>query len=537
MAYLEHGMWEVLDVLRRLHRGEGHRSIARVTGRSRNTVRRYAASAAELGWKPGQTEPDEALASAVLARLRPGPQEACAEQTELALLPHKERLREWLSPDNPYKRGLKLTKVHRLLARQGVQVSYSSLYRFAVRHFDFGSRQGTVRMAEAEPGELAEVDFGRLGLVPDAEVGRKRVLHGLVVTLVFSRHQYVHVTHSQKLADLIEGLEEAWVFFGGCTARIVIDNLRAAVTKADRYDPVFHRTFDEYARHRGFIIDSTLPRHAQGKPVVERQIPYVRENFFRGESFLSREHAQREAIRWCVNTAGLRIHGTTRKRPLVMFERAERPALKALSTERFDPPRWAELRVHPDHHVRYQYALYSVPYQYRRRQVTLRADSKLVRIFVDGNLVKTHPIQPRGGRSTDYNDYPPEKTAYAMRDANYLIEKAEQLGCNIGVFVQELLAGPFPWSKLRQAQKLLRMTSKYGADRVDAACHRALQFDLINVHRVQGIVERALENADAPCQRHQARLIQLPLRFLRDPMTFNHTHDPKENQDGNQDKS
>ncbi|MFC2173923.1 IS21 family transposase [Acidobacteriota bacterium] len=537
MAYLEHGMWEVIDVLRRLHRGEGHRSISRITGRSRNTVRRYAAAAADLGWKPGQREPDEVLACSVLARLRPGPQSTSPEQTELILLQHKECLRDWLSPDNSYKRGLKLTKVHQLLTRQGVQVSYSSLYRFSVKHFDFGRRQGTVRMADVDPGELAEVDFGRLGLVPDPEAGRNRVLYGLVVTLVFSRHQYVHLTHSQKLGNLIEGLEDAWSFFGDVTSRVVIDNLKAAVAKPDRYAPIFQRSFEEYAHHRGFIIDSTIPKHAQGKPHVERQIPYVRENFFRGESFLSREHAQQEAVRWCLTTAGLRNHGTTRKRPLVIFEKVEKSALKPLTTERFDPPRWAELKVHPDHHVRYQYALYSVPHPYRGRKVTLRADSKLVRIFVKGKLVKTHPQKPKGGRSTDYNDYPPEKTAYAMRDANYLIEKAGELGLNIGLFAEELLAGPFPWSRLRQAQKLIRMTAKYGPKRVDAACQRALHFGIINVHRVQRIVDRALENAGVPFQDQKTQVIHLPLRFLRDPKTFNHNHDFEENKDGNQDKS
>jgi len=89
----------------------------------------------------------------------------------------------------------------------------------------------------------------------------------------------------------------------------------------------------------------------------------------------------------------------------------EKAALRPLTAERFDPPRWAEPKVHPDCHVRFNYALYSVPHIHKGRKTTLRADSKLVRIYVAGNLVKTHPLQPPGGRSTDYSDYPPEKTA------------------------------------------------------------------------------------------------------------------------------
>ncbi len=89
--------------------------------------------------------------------------------------------------------------------------------------------------------------------------------HALVVTLVYSRHQYVHVTRSQRLGDVIDGLEDAWAFFGGVPVRVVLDNLKAAITKADRYDPIFQRVFAEYAQVRGFVIDAAVPRHPTGK--------------------------------------------------------------------------------------------------------------------------------------------------------------------------------------------------------------------------------------------------------------------------------
>jgi transposase len=542
MAYQEHGMWEVLDVLRRIFRGEGRRAIERATGRTRKTIGRYVRTAEKLGWKPGLEEPDEELATGVLERLRPGPRGVSPGESEKLLLGHKEQIRVWLDRDNSYKRGLKLTKVLRLLRRQGVEVSYSSLYRFAVKHFDFGKQKATLRMSDVLPGEVAEVDFGRMGLVYDPETGKKRVLHALVVTLVYSRHQYVHLTHTQKITDFIEGLEDAWEFFGGVAARVVLDNLKDAVLKANRYDPVFQRTFDEYANHRGFVIDSTVVRHATGKPHVERQVPYVRENFFRGEDFLSRDHAQREAVKWCLETAGKRIHGTTRKRPIEEFERFEKMALEPLKKGLFDTPSWAELKVHPDFCVRFNYALYTVPHEYRSskyrgKKFTLRADSKLVRIFFRGKLIKTHPVQPPGGRSIDYNDYPPEKTAYAMRDVDYQVAQANKCGVSIGLFTKRLLAGNFPWAKLRQSQKLLRLADKYGNQRVDDACRRALGFDLINVKRVQRIIEKSLEKAvDRPGSAKPAapqRLPQLPLRFSREAKSFNHSMG-KEKYDGNQ---
>lgn len=528
MAYREHGMWEVLEVLKRIHRGESHRAVERATGRSRSTIGRYLRMAAKLGWdRAGSEEPDEELAACVAVRLKPGPKDGSPGETERKLLEHKEQIKAWLKPTDGYKRGLRLTKVQILLERRGVEVAYGSLYRFAVKHLEFGKGKTTVRVAGVEPGELAEVDFGRLGLIRDPATGKRRVVHALVVTLVFSRHQYVHLTHKQRLPNLIEGLEDAWEFFGGVPERVVLDNLKAAVIKADRYEPAFQRTFDEYGTYRGFVIDAAVARHPTGKPHVERQVQYVRDNFFRGEDFFDIAEAQRAATRWCLERAGRRIHGTTRQRPLEVFETLEKAKLKPLDKERFDTPDWAELLIHPDFHVRYQYALYSVPYRHRgptkaERTVTVRADSKLVRIYKRGQLIKTHPRRPAGTRSTDAADYPAEKATYAMRDVDGLISRAKRRGHSLGEFAQRLLAGTFPWAHLRQAQKLIRLADKYGDERADAACKRALDYDVVNVRRVQAILESNLEKASEPAQEQPSKTEQQDLRFLRDANSFNH---------------
>jgi len=532
MAYREHGMWEVLEVLRRAHRGERQRAIERATGRARKTIRRYLKVAAKLGWHPGQDEPDEQLAARVQVRLRPGPSETSPSELERSLGSQRDQIQQWLSSEIDGGRPLKLTKVHDLLERRGVKVTYISLYRFAVKHCGFAEKPTTVRVADVAPGELAEIDFGRLGLIHDSLLERRRVLWALVVTLVHSRHQYVHLTYSQKLPDVIGGLEDAWEFFGGVVARVVVDNMRTAICKADRYDPIFNRVMEEYSRHRGFVIDPAPPVMPTGKPHVERQVPYVRESFFRGETFLGIDHAQRDAIRWCLGKAGTRTHGTTRKRPLEVFETVEKPALKPLVGERFDPPRWHDVKVHPDHHIRFGCALYSVPTRYIGKQVTVRGDSRLVRIYLAGELIKTHPTQPRGGRDTDYSDYPKEKTPYAMRNAEYIIRLARQRGANIGAFMTRLLSGDFPWAKLRQAQKLIRLVDKYGAPALDAACRRALGFELINVHRVEQIVLRGLDRDDDEATVHQGKLVQSSIRFLRQSDSFTHSTTHEEDPDG-----
>jgi transposase len=214
MTYREVAMWEVLNLLRRVGRGESRSAVARATGHDRKTVKRYVATAVRLGWRPGVDEPTEALAASVVARHHPARGRNPGEVEE-QLLAHRERIEGWLKPGPREKRGLRLSKVHELLGRQGVDVPYSSLHRFAVKHCGFGERgRMTVRMAESEPGEVAEVVFGRLGLVPDPERGRRRVLWAMPVVLIYSRHEYVHVTHSQQIPDLIGGLKDAWAFLG-----------------------------------------------------------------------------------------------------------------------------------------------------------------------------------------------------------------------------------------------------------------------------------------------------------------------------------
>jgi transposase len=524
MAYREHGMWEVLEVLKRARRGESGRAIARGTGLARKTVGRYLRAAGELGWdRRGEAAADEALACRVVGLLKPGPEEGHGAAAQQALALREGKIKEWLTPESPYGRGLRLTKVHELLGREGLEVSYSSLYRFAEKRRLLGKGEGTVRMADTAPGEVAEVDFGKMGKVFDPQEGRERTVYALIVTLVYSRHQYVHLTHTQKVADLAGGLEEAWFFFGGVPARVVLDNLKAAVARPDRYDPRFQRSFAEYAEHRGFVIDAALPRSPKGKPHVERQVAFVRDSFFRGEAFLSLEHAQREAVRWCLGKAGTRVHGTTRRRPLEAFEEEEKPALKELRGERFDPPSWAEVKVHPDGHVRFGKALYSVPDACRGKRATVRGDSKLVRIYVEGQLVRTHPVQRPGGRSTSAEDIPPHKAPYAIRDREGIVRKAGELGESAGIMAARLLEGDFPWAKLRQVQKLSRLAGKYGAVRLDAACKRALAFDLINVQRVEKILLQALEaDAGPDGAGPDGQLVQIPPRFMRDTGSFSH---------------
>jgi transposase len=509
MARKEYTVVDIVDILRRVQNGYSIRAITRATGMDRNTLRKYLRLACTKGFVEESPCDLDAIAREVVKEVQshlPGPERS----SDQILLPHKEAITSWMEHDH-----LTLTKIHILLSRMGIDVAYPSLYRFVSVHIGLPSKT-TVRMADTEPGEVAEVDFGRLGFLYDPLIERKRFVYGLVVTLCASRHQYVHVTFTQDLPSLIAGIEDAWAFFGGLTKKVVIDNLKAAVVKSDRYAPIFNRTFLEYSEFRGFIIDPARVGDPTGKPKVEREVPYVRKNFFAGETFRDLTHVQEEAIRWCRDIAGMRIHGTTRKRPLIVFNEEEKNRLLPLSEERFDVPRWGSVKVHPDHHIRFGNSLYSVPTQYIGKEVSVRKDSRLLRIYYKGGLIKTHPAVPQGKRSTDFNDYPKEKTPYAMRSCTYYVDKAGEIGPSAKHLTELLLSGTFPWTKLRQAQKLVRLPDRYGKERVEKACERSLAFDLVDVRRVEEIIQKGLTKEDTEMRRPEP----LPSRFARPAAYF-----------------
>lgn len=192
-----------------------------------------------------------------------------------------------------------------------MQVPYPTLHRFAVGELGFGRKQTTVRLADGEPGSELQVDFGKMGLLHDPATGRP-VCQALIFTAGFSRHQFVWLTFTQSFPSVIAGFEAAWRFFSGAFRVLIPDNLKAIVDRSDPLDPRINEAFLEYAQSRGFAIDPARIRHPKDKARVERQVTYVRESMWKGEDLRDLEDAQRHAERWCLETAGMRIHRTTR---------------------------------------------------------------------------------------------------------------------------------------------------------------------------------------------------------------------------------
>ena len=516
MAYKEVLRVEISEVIRRWRAGHSQRRIASGTGLSRDTVARYITAAAALGVSREGGELSEEQLSRLAVIGQPGPRRV-ETPSEDVLAPWADQIHRWLTGDR-----LQLTRVQELLAERGCRVSYASLQRFVARRNWRRRSKATVRMEDTPPGEVVEVDFGRLGLIHDPQTGRRRAVWALLLVLGYSRHCFVWPTFGQTLEDVIAGLESAWAFFGGIPKYLVIDNCPPAVATADPLHPVFTRGFLEYSQRRGFIADAARVRHPKDKPKVERGVPYARERFFKGGEFRDLADVREQARRWCRDVAGLRIHGTTRRKPLVVFQDEERQALLPWDGEAYEIADWREAKVHQDHHIQCRQALYSVPSSLcpPGQKVEVRVDSKLVRIYHRGQLIKTHVRQPRGGRATDPEDYPAHLSAYTTRAPDGIKSKAGELGPAVAEFADHLFAGPLPWARIRQGHKLLRLGERYTAKRLDAACRRALDVDLIDVRRVERILVQALEQETTP-------ELPTPLpegRFARPGSVFAHSN-------------
>jgi transposase len=496
MGFREVSVVEVFEVLRWWLEGLGLRTIGQRAGLDRKTVRRYvaAAQAAGLSREAGVEALTDALVGQVLEAVRPVRPNGHGPSWQL-LLEHEEQIRAWIKGEGE-RRPLTIAKVHNLLTRQGVVVPYRTLHRFAVARCGFRPSRTTVPVADGEPGVECQVDFALMGYLHDPESGRRRKVHALIFTAVVSRHMFVWLTHTQSLSSIVAGCQAAWVFFGGCFKVLIPDNVKAIVTDAEAVNPRLSVGWLDYAQHVGFGTDPTRVASPQDKPRVERVVQYVRGNFWDGEDFADLADAQARAEAWCREVAGARIHGTTAARPLQLFTAVEAGVLLPVPAV-YDEPVFTVVKVHRDFHVEVAKALYSVPQHYLGARLQARADSELVKLYTTGpgggQLVKVHPRQPPGRRSTDAGDLPEHKATYALRDLARLIGDCAVHGENIGIYAERLLDDPLPWTRMRAVYRLLGLVRKYGPEPVEAACSTALDLDVVSVTKIAAMLAKATE--------------------------------------------
>ncbi|MGN6370705.1 MAG: IS21 family transposase [Phycisphaerae bacterium] len=315
--------------------------------------------------------------------------------------------------------------------------SYDSIKRF-LRHL---RRETPVpfRRMESPPGQEAQIDFGSGATVVGAD-GKRRRTHVFRVVLSHSRKGYSQAVFHQTTEDFIACLENAFHHFGGVPKTLVIDNLRAAVKQPDWYDPELVPRLEAFCRHYGTVILPTrsyTPRH-KGK--IERGIGYVKDNALKGRTFTNLQEQNQHLAQWEQSVADTRIHGTTRKQVGKVFHEIERATLLPLPAERFPFFHEALRTVHRDGHVAVAQAYYSVPPEYVGRQVQVRWDAHLVKIFNHRHeQIAIHAREQAGRFATNQAHLHPHKTSTVERGTSYLLQQAALLGSNVATWSQAML--------------------------------------------------------------------------------------------------
>jgi len=479
---------DIREILRRLRAGQSSRAIAKAMAVNRKTVGRYRTWAARQGLLEGPLVP--------LGKLQ-----QLLEEEDLANPPPPQNT----SSVEPYrelvvklrKEGVEIAAIYQRLIGQGYEGSYSSVYRF-VRALEPRTPDVTVRV-ETRPGEEAQVDFGYVGKMIDPETGELRKAWAFAMVLSWSRHMYVEFVFDQKVRTWLDLHRNAFEFFGGVTERVVIDNLKAGIVRACLYEPDAQQSYRECAEHYNFLITPCRPGTPEHKGKVEKgAIHYVKRNFMGGREPTLITEANRDVLVWCNTTAGLRIHGTTKEKPLERFE-IEQAILQPLPNNPYDLAEWKHVKLHRDCYVVFDNAYYSAPFRLKGQDLRLRGGTKTVQIYTeDYKLVATHSrAQYPGQRLTHLDHLPPHKVPGLILTRDSCQQRATEIGPATKAVVDELLDHR-PEDRLRTAGRLLRLAERFGPERLEAACARALRFADPAYLTIKHTLEQGLDAEELP---------------------------------------
>jgi transposase len=509
MARRDIPMNEVVETIYQWHKGMKIHHISQSLGLDRKTVRKYLGMARSLGITQGGALPDEQdLAGNLLLKSKG----ASYETPALDLVArHRGEIEKLLEA-----KDMTGKQVWRLLKEtHGIEVGYTTIKRYLRSEFSFGRTKATVRI-ETPPGHEAQVDFGYAGLMNDPETEKKRRTWAFIMTLSSSRHKFVRFVFSQDTDMWLDCHERALAFFGGVPKRIILDNLKSGVLKADIYDPTINRAYADMERHYGFVADPAKVRMPEHKGKVERAVPVVRKHLLAGRTFKDIKEANERALHWCTEEIGMEIHGTTKKTPYPAFLAEERAHLMRLPETPFERPLWKECTVHPDHHIVFDKSYYSLPTRYIGKKVWTKGTRKTTEIFLDHERIKVHSRSHTPGRwMTDQTDYPPEKLAFLMATPTWCRKKAAEFGPHTEALITAILKEG-AMKNLRKTQAILRLAEKYSGE-IEKVSERALLFGATRYKSIKAMLENGIAQEEIP---HPAPLSDLGQRFLREPAYF-----------------
>ncbi len=463
--------------------GWSFRRIARELGIHRDTVQRYIALEEEAAAVVLPSEEHDVENRPNPPAGSSGPASRCEPFREIIL--------------SALEQGLSAQRIWQdLRAEQGFAGGYDSVKRF-VRRLSTASPLPFRRM-ECEPGAEAQIDFGTGApvVIPEGEMlpagvkTRRRKTHLFRMVLSHSRKGYSEVVYRQTAENFIRCIENALFHFGGVPRTLVVDNLKAAVLKADWYDPELNPKIRSFCEHYGTVILPTKPGTPRHKGKVERIVGYAQDNALKGLCFPSLAQENGHLLAWETQTADTRIHGTTQKQVKKCFEEVERSALLPLPAERFPCFEEGRRKVHRDGHIEVAKSYYSVPPEYLGHELWARWDSHVVRIFNSRfEQICLHARKEPGRFSTHDGHIHDRKRSGIERGTAYHLRKAGLIGPHTGRWAEQMIQGR-GIEGVRVLMGLLSLSQRHGVREIERACEIACGHGAYRLRTLRELIKR-----------------------------------------------
>lgn len=459
-------MKRIKDVLRlKMDVGLSHRDIAKCTQLGPSTVSEILSrfKLSDLSW--------------------PLPEELDDKTLEAKLYQGKVTNKSKRLPDfiNMHQE-LKLTGMTKLLLWEEYnQIAPETAYRYTqfCEHYRRWLRKQKRSMRQLhKAGDKLFIDFcGPTVPIINPDTGEYRKAQIFVATLGATNYTYVEACESQKQESWLSAHANAFEFFGGVPKLLVPDNLKAAVTRADKHLPVLQENYARLARHYGTAIMPARPYKPQDKGKVENAVLLVERWILmrlRHQSFYTLASLNHEIKRLLVelNNRQQRLLPGSRKE---LFERIDKPALNPLPQQRYEYIDTRQAKVGPDYHVLYNKHAYSVPHQLVGEHLSLEASTRIVSIYHHGKLVSQHPRSHKDGGFTTVKEHMPQAHVNTRWSANRLLNWGENVGpATKEVITQQLNSRPHPEQAIKTCLATLSLGKQYSNAKLEVACQQAL---------------------------------------------------------------
>lgn len=355
-------------------------------------------------------------------------------------------------------------------------------------------KQPTYMRQVHKSGEKAFVDYsGDKVKVIDTDTGKIREVEIFVGILGASKYIYLEATWTQRICDWTMSHVRMFEHWGGSVPLIISDNLRSAISKSDRYDPVITPAYYHMLSHYGAAAMPARVYKPKDKPDAEGGVLIIQRwalAAIRHEQFMGLE-ALNKRLKELMEIANKKIFKQYPENRLELFNELDKPYLRPLPSTRYMYRDYAKVRVGGDYHIRLEKHHYSVPYKLIGQEVDVWYTSSIVECYFKNECVAKHikSNDPRG-TTTDTLHMPKAHSEYASLTVNKMLGWSKQIGIATNEIVEIIIKlAPHKEIGIRRSHGFLNLSKKYSPLQLENACNYALHNGIRDYEYIEGIIK------------------------------------------------